>query len=506
MSRAHRKKNRKYILLFLIFLAAALLTGGLIMHNVTVSFQPAAFQETDAVLQNPYAGFYQLLGYTPSEAESDTELQNWISANIDDDATSLLLLEINLKEYASTSLSTRALSQIDALFTAASSSHLCLIVRFLYDWNGEPLLTEPADISTVRKHISQLSEVVNRHSDTIYILQGCLVGAYGEMHDGRFSSPDDQESLIRLLNEKIDPSIYLAVRTPAMQRAFTGSSLSVTDKNAFDGTLESRLSLFNDGMLGSLTDLGTYAETSSGAASNSQSVLSASDSSYARARSRAEELAFQERLCSYVPNGGEAVLVNPFSSYPACIHDLSKMHVSYLNSEHDPDLISYWKSETCSSADDILSSDLFNGSTVYDYIGAHLGYRYLITGADARRTGLLSPALRLDVTLQNNGFSPACRRFQTSLLLWNWEDKKIKTYDLSSFDNRTLLGNGSQMQLVFNLPAEDLDKGTWDAMLTMTDPALGCTITLADKKAQVPAAASAAADEHAVYLGSLTIS
>lgn len=84
-------------------------------------------------------------------------------------------------------------------------------------------------------------------------------------------------------------------------------------------------------MLGTANDTGTYGDTP------------ASADAYRSAWVREDELDFQNRLCNFVPNGGEVILDNPFNDLAHALSDLSRMHVSYLNSEHDPAVLDKWK-------------------------------------------------------------------------------------------------------------------------------------------------------------------
>ena len=81
-------------------------------------------------------------------------------------------------------------------------------------------------------------------------------------------------------------------------------------------------------MLGSVYDLGTYDDTPL-----------QSDSAIDEQGTRNEELIFQEKLCQYVPNGGEVTVDNEYNDLDNAITDLFQMHVSYLNSEHDADVL-----------------------------------------------------------------------------------------------------------------------------------------------------------------------
>lgn len=104
-------------------------------------------------------------------------------------------------------------------------------------------------------------------------------------------------------------------------------------------------------MLGTANDTGTYGDTP------------ASADAYRSAWVREDELDFQNRLCNFVPNGGEVILDNPFNDFDHALSDLSRMHVSYLNSEHDLVVLDKWKN---SVYHDEVS--VFDGISGYDYI------------------------------------------------------------------------------------------------------------------------------------------
>ena len=98
-------------------------------------------------------------------------------------------------------------------------------------------------------------------------------------------------------------------------------------------SLASRLGLYNDGMLGSANDTGTYGDK----------AAADLDTNYSDAWTREDELAFQNDLCLYVPNGGEVIIDNVYNDFDNAVKDLSQMHVSYLNSEYDSTVLNKWK-------------------------------------------------------------------------------------------------------------------------------------------------------------------
>lgn len=154
-----------------------------------------------------------------------------------------------------------------------------------------------------------------------------------------------------------------------------------------------RLGLFNDGMLGTANDTGTYGDTA------------ASADTYRSAWVREDELSFQNELCNFVPNGGEVTLDNPLNDLAHAIQDLSRMHVSYLNSEHDPAVLDKWKAAAYKD-----KASVFNGLSGYDYIERHLGYRYVI-----QDTALDSSDFQ--IRLENVGFSVCYRKLDLQLTL-----------------------------------------------------------------------------------------
>ena len=74
-------------------------------------------------------------------------------------------------------------------------------------------------------------------------------------------SDEDCSILMQHLADVIDPSIFLSVRTPVQRRRILNSAELPSAETAFDGSLSSRLGLFNDGMLGTANDTGTYGDT-----------------------------------------------------------------------------------------------------------------------------------------------------------------------------------------------------------------------------------------------------
>lgn len=312
-----------------------------------ITYMTESFSESTKYLPNPYQGFYHIIGYTLSDDYAPADGSSYRTDSYTD---SLALLEINLRNYHTTEISETGLAQLNDILTAwsQSPSHTKLILRFLYDWDGIALATEPESLDLILTHMDQVSTLVNQYCDSIYIIQGIFIGNWGEMHHSHFMDAASVKTLIQHLNDVIDPSIYLSVRTPAHWRMITDLYDLPTKFPAFetDVSLISRLGLFNDGILGSESDLDTYGNTARRDAA-----------SPAFQGTRKEELEFQNHLCRYVPNGGEVIYNNTLSDLETSVSDLRVMHVSYLNADYDSRVLDKWKKSIWTGNDSFHGCD-----------------------------------------------------------------------------------------------------------------------------------------------------
>ncbi len=415
----------------------------------SVTYQAGAYEETNAVLDNPYRGYYHLYGFTLSEEDpGDTagRIKQYTASG-----RQMMLVQINLKNYADTDLSENALRQLDIILSEISLSGHQAVLRFLYDWDGKALETEPSSIDRILRHMDQLSETVNRYADSIFVLQSTFTGNCGEMTQTKFGSHEDNRLLMSHWAQVTAPSIYLAVRTPSHLRGVTQTRTPVSAETAYDGSLASRLGLFNDGMLGSVYDLGTYDDTPNADTAEPEDK-----------GTREEELAFQNDICRFVPNGGEAVLDNPYNDLDRAIADLARMHVSYLNCDHDTAVMDKWKNTI------YHGGGCFDGMNGFDYIDAHLGYRYLVSGSSLSCDSFQNAPATLTLTIQNTGFAPAYRQFDGTLCLTS-RNTGVRHLIPIALDNRTIDG-GSEVSFSLPLDIRSLSVGTYEVAFSLTDP------------------------------------
>lgn len=420
-------------------------------RRLIVTYEADTSSESSSPIQNPFCGFYKINGYLLADDVKNKDLINQVRKNCKDNPYPLVLTEINLQNYSDSSLSSAAQQQLDTILTQYTSAKKQVILRFLYDWNGKAIQTEPSDFQQIKKHISQISSAVNKHKDCVYIIQGAFIGNIGEMNNSNYNDINQIRQLIETLADSTDPQIYLAVRTPAQLRGILRTSVPLSSQDSENGELISRLGLYNDGMLGSVYDMGTYDDTPR-----------TSDSKPDEPGTRKEELLYQYKLCQYVPNGGEVTMDNQYNDLDNAISDLAQMHVSYLNSDHDKAVLNKWKDST------YRGKGVFHNINGYDYISAHLGYRYFIKESHIDFHSIISDDAALYLTIANTGFSSAYKKYDSTLILT--EDDTGKTTRIeTTIDNRRISGN-DQTDFKTNLNIRSLRKGRYTLALEMKDP------------------------------------
>ena len=432
------------------------------------------FTESAEELRNPDRGFYAIYGFRIKEEQVDYAAE--LAERMKEDAdTTLAMLQINLQEYRSGELSGAALENVENLFRAISGTDKRWIVRFLYDWYGENEQYEPQDIGIIEGHMEQLGGILKTYKDCIFTLQGLFIGNWGEMNGTRYA---DQESMRRLatrLLESTDETTFLAVRTPAQWRKITGTA----DIAGADGEMTRRLGLFNDGMLGSESDYGTYG------------VRTRVEAEETSAWTRVEELAFQEELCGKVPNGGEVIVDNAFNDLGAAIADLRTMHVTYLNKNYDRKVLEKWAAGT------VHTEDCFDGMDGLTYISRHLGYRLLISETEmAFQPG--QDTVELTVAFRNVGFAPRYRPCNMRIILQEENGGHIFEKEFSADLSELTGGNRSEREAVFTiqLPIPEVDGGSFNVWLQMSDPLTGESIIFANEQTM---------EEYGYQLGKFTV-
>lgn len=345
----------------------------------TCNFVPEDLTETTEELKNPARGWYQVYTFL-AEQEPDFEEFQW---SLDREDTLALVL-INIGCFRKMDLDEIVMKRIRRILCFFEENQYDCIVRVVYDHEGRAFVREPSDFAQVQRHMRQIGNLIGQQVPSVYIYQGMLLGNWGEMHGSRFLDTERMLKLVEILREKKSPQTFLAVRRPVYWRSLHGGQsrkiLECSDN----------MGLFDDGIFGSASHLGTFAEGEDG------------KQAWDEPWNREQELEFERELCRQAPNGGEVVYGDDYAkalSTEKIIEDLRKMQITYLNKVHDTRLLNIWKERH------YPGQGVWNGKSVYDYVGAHMGYRFLIRDVNVIRVKGEKGKYRITVEIENTGFA-----------------------------------------------------------------------------------------------------
>lgn len=340
-------------------------------------FRKAELQESTEYLKNPGCGWYHVYTFAAQPPEDGRAVKEevWLDQSCCEEKLALALIDIGV--FRLTPISETALLHIGQIMDFFHQNQKQLLLRFAYDTEGKGMQKAPLTLGMVKRHMEQIGGVIRPYLEDILVLQGIFVGNWGEMHGSRFLDDASMCELVNTLYGITEGRCFLAVRTPAQWRRIIASPKTEPD-------MRSCLALFNDGIFGSSTDLGTYG------------TMTRAEAGEMGNWSRKEELEWQNLHVRFVPNGGEALAGLTMTGYAEAAEDMTKMHLSYLNSVYQSEQLEYWKQES------VTLPGCWAGMNGYDYIGCHLGYRFVL------RDVCLKSGKKLRITVENCGFANLC--------------------------------------------------------------------------------------------------
>lgn len=328
-------------------------------------FQKADLSETEDKIANPERGFFQILPLCIGEPVDYEAIKSCLLPD-----ESLVLVIFDIGAYIRTDLPAEALGQMREILGFFAEEGKDVILRGVYDREGKAMGREPSLFGQVSRHMEQIALLLAEPGIKVFIWQGLLVGNWGEMHGSRYLDDKYLCSLAELLQDYAAGKMYFAVRTPALLK-------KVLRTGGLDEAADKGCGLFNDAIMGSETDCGTYSvgETQ-----------------------RREEISYAAKAALCAPFGGEVVRGEATGgrsyaerlSREEVLKYLSGMHVTYLNRQHDVSVLERWKREG-----------------FYDYVEAHLGYRVRVTNVKAKvSAGTAGSTLSGKLFVENSGFAP----------------------------------------------------------------------------------------------------
>lgn len=400
------------------------------------SFQSEGFREISGNVLNPGRGWYHIYTYTLGEG-TNCDLPPVLYAE-----ETLALVMVDISAYRERPLGD-SLALIDKILNSFTEGGKDIILRVVYDTQGKGMEHEPTLFSQVQQHIEQLAPLLAEHSSHILVFQGLLVGSWGEMHTSKFLSEKYLLQLSESFLSLTGRSVRLAVRKPVQYRM----------TQAKGSTKEKRIGCFDDAIFASDTHLGTFGTQDSRTAGWKKPWLPE------------EEIEFMGMLADSVPFGGEVLSGEAHMTAEEAVNRLSKLRVSYLNCVHEENRIREWK-----------ETEYSPNVSLYDYIGAHMGYRFVVEKAFCERKG---KETCLTLKIANRGFACCAEEIRFLLRLQLQSEEQVIPVDCALGS----LAGGKSLTLCIPLRPEQRVQGMnlYGEMQRVRDQK---TIVFANEKAQ----------------------
>lgn len=372
---------------------------GLLSRLRHVPYTVDVAPELLADVRNPGRGWYRIAPYDLHLPFGDESFVMW-----GDEGDSLVLARVCIGAYRDRDLDAEALDRLHTILSTWEAADRQVIFRVAYDVVGAGYDAEPFELAQVVSHAHQVGKVMAEHPGAVFVYQGLLVGSWAEMHHSRYLSSRRMRAIYQALRDEVGRDVPLLIRTPRQVKQILGNA-RLGDSGV--------MGIFNDGMMGSETDLSTFGTTTAG------------ETLPATVWARRVELEALGRYGDIAPLGGEAVGTTSFSVPEAAQSYLRACRVTYLNRTHDSATLERWR--------EAKGPDRW--PSAYDYIGAHLGYRLvckrvrilpsgdeLTVEADVANTGFARPFFVLDACFESEGALVGC-----SGLPDVWESGKTHT-------------------------------------------------------------------------------
>ncbi len=266
----------------------------------------------------------------------------------------------------------------------------------LNQW-GNPVYADvepaPGDFETVLSHIQSITPLLIANQKSITAIECGMIGPYGEMHSTTLAGPAtingnevEDGYIIQVMHKFLtglgNTELPFLVRQPKFIRNYLAY---------YGDTYKSKLGMYNDGYLGSDTDLGTFDNGST---------------------ARRNDIEYLEQFTSKTPYGGEMCHDYGDSNHPALwreaslessVNEMFSVHLSFLNIAWN-DTVLAWADSANHSFGGISDNNIVRGERFFQYLIKHMGYRYLLTDSVFKYPENKA-SLTAELKFENKGFA-----------------------------------------------------------------------------------------------------
>ena len=396
------------------------------------------YTETTETFDNPERGFYTpvYIKYTENNnkviRESEAK-KNLIHLRLDIGQFSKA---INGKE--DIELTQDMLNSFNQTLKMIKENGETAIVRFAYTYEGDK--NKEPSIDMILTHIKQLCPIFTENQDVISYIELGFFGPWGEMHTSDVCTQENVAKALDVILNNTPEKIKIGVRQPKYYAYWAGIERDKLSENiTTSGTKEYRVGLYNDGYLGSESDLGTF-------------------------NNRELEIKWLGNQANHTLYGGEVVANyasgTPLNTVKYMSEEAFKTHTTYLNGIYNDKVLEAWKNEKYEGKD-----QLYKGKNGYTYIANHLGYRYVIRKANLQNKVEQGKKLNIELNIENVGFANLINnKIVTIVFVKNDKIYEVKTkIDPTKWESKQI----KKLQFEVELP-EKLDDGNWNIYLRIS--------------------------------------
>ncbi|MBE6862239.1 MAG: DUF4832 domain-containing protein [Ruminococcus sp.] len=399
-------------------------------------------------------------------------------------------------------------TSLENTLKSARSNGATVGLRFRYDDNGTEN-PEPADFSQVLRHIEQIGEsgLLYKYEDVISFVETGMVGCWGEQWGGKYTSLEHKAQVLDAFLNITPDTIPVTVRTPNTFRQwlsdYCGISTTATDMsyNINDPELAkkaARVGMYNDGYMGSDSDLGTYSNRTGETAwlSTAPSYggeFSGNDEWRLKYTTWQPEYALSEMYYTNLLRiNSNMYRTRTVSSVYATEEEaqarLDEIDTLYENcglgdydytgtiTQSDSGYTASWKwmgyddfifdPELDSKLGVSCDNSAFYGETVWQFMRAHLGYRFVLRSSMLSEYADAGGTLNMEFSVENTGFSEAPKDKEVEILLSDGDITYTYTTNLNARDWASATLNEESLEL--NLP-QTMHGGKWNVYMRISD-------------------------------------
>lgn len=436
-------------------------------------------------LRNPERGWrFEIgVGKIDSDPQKFTHVtDHWPFARFAYDGVTVAQAYCYLSQYSDRPVAAEKIDALERDFARARKDGVKFLLRFAYEFDG---YEKGPTAERIAAHIDQLTDVVRRNLDVIYVLQCGWIGLWGEFHTsihGLEKDPEAVKTVIAKTLAMLPPGRFTMMRREQYKinvLRSLGDDREITPGTAFSNAPHARIGFFNDGSLANYWDGGTFVEPTYASAGN-------------------VEFDRVAREGAFMPVDGELFWTGQYNDPkdapgPVAVARFLAHHYTTFSLVHgfseldrDPQkwTIDTWKEQIITPAElDRLGApyqkEYFDGAsrTAFEYIRDHLGYRLGILNAEFDVHARPGERFQVCAELENTGFVTPINPREIFFTLTAPDGKTVEL--ATGFDCRALqprvYGQPDAPRPVYKIATasalpRDLAAGTYALSIWLPDP------------------------------------